>query len=1044
MYQRLLILLLVVFISGVSTAQNVMTPTDGDYIYNPAAAPDNASHTNPTPVDGVIQKWVHDPTQKNRIPWDQTNFKSYRLNKTSFRLRFPINYNPANKYPIIIFLHGAGEMGQNYNSHNTLTVDRENQDQLYWGAQLFEQRMNAGEWNGFLLFPQQLGDINYAGSQWDDNTFPNLNNILDTLVKYNGLDQDRVLVMGLSAGGVGAITYAIDYPKRIATVVSSSPKEIETLLSSMPNIEQIPVWVATGGADTGPDPGVSLRSRDSLAVHGANVFFTYDPTSGHDTWEAQWAQKDIYNKVILSKYWNATHKAQPLVYFQNTQFCTGQPISAKMALTPGFAAYEWQYDNGGGFATIPAANTYTYTATQVGQYRARFKRNIDSAWSAWSPSPIVISTKTCSTDTAFVEHFETTPTNPYITFSGGPVFGNSPYFYQNTECQNGIFANGTEVFSQDGSGRQGGRFMINNTTAYYTTGNGASLAKHCEYFSGDQVWRTYNPVTVTPYTDYTLSFYIGNSATSASAGAASPVTQLIPKINNIALTALPAQTTLVGDLSWKKVSYAWNSGNLNYAEIAITNNTSNGAGNDFVLDEISLVKSKPTPLPAGVNPSFWSQAGNIIGYDGSPVKVWTNNDINGNNLQQNTVGREPSLKNNAGDNINFNPVVAYNSSLANSNFISGGFSGTASHGSVHVYMVTEDNSTASGQTLLFERQASGAFSFATTSTNALTWNAGSGTNQLSTPSNTNEAGKPVLWTLSKDNSNGTGNGNKQDIRKNGVVVAASSGTTTFTGNSGNFRVGASGNTTTSAYYNGSIAEIIYLLDTSINAATENKIESYLALKYGTTLGYKAAPANYAASDATLFWPGASIPAFGAYNSNVFGIGTDSASALVQSISNSANTGSGDGTGQSGLGNLVLSTSNTLLDKRFLVIGTDSLTLAQTVIAAGNPLIVGSTRVGRNWKVANTGSVGAVTLSFDTTGLGNQAGGAVVNKYALLMSNSGDATYSGTVSFFNATGASGNKIIFSGVTLANGAVFTIITNNLNTALPAVWLGLLQKQ
>jgi hypothetical protein len=200
---------------------------------------------------------------------------------------------------------------------------------------------------------------------------------------------------------------------------------------------------------------------------------------------------------------------------------------------------------------------------------------------------------------------------------------------------------------------------------------------------------------------------------------------------------------------------------------------------------------------------------------------------------------------------------------------------------------------------------------------------------------------------------------------------------------------------------------------------------------------ESAPLNYTASDSTtVFWTASTK-----FQNDVFGIGTDSASGLVQTMSNSVNAGSGDGTGQSAKGNLVLSTSNELLDKHFLMIGNNGNYLSQHMIASGeaNAIAVGSTRILRNWKVNNTGAVGAVTLSFDTTGLGNQSGMAVVNKFALMISNSGDTTYSGAVSFFTATGAAGKKIMFSGVTLNNGAVFTIITNNASLALPAVWLG-----
>ena len=247
----------------------------------------------------------------------------------------------------------------------------------------------------------------------------------------------------------------------------------------------------------------------------------------------------------------------------------------------------------------------------------------------------------------------------------------------------------------------------------------------------------------------------------------------------------------------------------------------------------------------------------------------------------------------------------------------------------------------------------------------VTWKAGDAGNTLVTPDNTNEANKITQWTFSKDNINNTGNGNKQDIRKNGIVVASTNASSVFTGNTSELRLGT---------FDGNLAELIYILDSQVTALKENQIESYLAIKYGTTLGTNAAPVNYTASDGTVVWTGASP-----YQNDVFGIATDSASGLVQTMSNSLNSGSGAGAGQSQKGNLVLATNTSLRDRRFLLIGNDAVALTQIVIAPGQAanIAVGSTRISREWKVANTGGIGAVDLSFDTTGLGNQAGGSAI-------------------------------------------------------------------
>jgi len=573
--------------------------------------------------------------------------------------------------------------------------------------------------------------------------------------------------------------------------------------------------------------------------------------------------------------------------------------------------------------------------------------------------------------------------------------------------------------------------------------NSTTSLSGCTYGAGDQVW--HNTGTVQPFTDYMLSFSLGNQQNFYDGSPGLTPAFLTAVINGTTLTpAGGVRTQGLGSTSWKKYTYLWNSGNApnNFADIGIINNTLSTRWNDFALDEISLVKYKTPPMPgfAYKNVTLWAKANSIVeNADSTPVGLWTNSDFNGDNLQQPVPGALPVLKNNAADNINFNPIVKF--SAANGHFmqVPVGFSGGTAHTAVTAYIVAKFNSlTQDDKNILVEQQSSNNTVKVTLSNNGrLSWTAGTDPNQtasfantINTPNNAIEINKPIVWSFSKDNNN-TANGNKQDIRKNGVVVATGNNTATFTGNSSPFGLSEGGR-----FFDGNIAEVIYLLDSAVTPLRQNQIESYLALKYGTTLGTTAAPVNYTASDGTtVFWT-SNIK----YQNDVFGIGKDSLSGLLQTMSNSVNSGSGDGTGQSAKGNLVLSTSTDLPDKHFLVIGNDAAALLQHVIANGeaNSIAVGSTRITRNWKVNNTGSVAGVSISFDTTGLGKQAGTAV-NSYALMISNTGDDTYHGTLSFFTATGVSGKKILFSGVTLANGAAFTIITNNLNVALPAVWLG-----
>src|SRR5882757_4039343 len=216
-------------------AQNVFDSHDSVYTYD-ASAP-AGSNTNPnTPPANTMAKWV----RTARLSWNAGKFKCYYYNGMPFRLRFPNNYDSsgATKYPLIVFYHGGGEIGP----------ATDNEIHLYWGAQLFEQRINAGEWNGFLLFPQE------TSIGWDDYYFSRVNAILDTLQRYNKLDPDRIIASGLSSGGYGALAHAQAYPKRVATIIAASPSYVNSLNHDLGGFVHIPLWIENGGRDPNPDP----------------------------------------------------------------------------------------------------------------------------------------------------------------------------------------------------------------------------------------------------------------------------------------------------------------------------------------------------------------------------------------------------------------------------------------------------------------------------------------------------------------------------------------------------------------------------------------------------------------------------------------------------------------------------------------------------------------------------------------------------------------------------------------------------------------------
>ncbi len=196
--------------------------------------------------------------------------------------------------------------------------------------------------------------------------------------------------------------------------------------------------------------------------------------------------------------------------------------------------------------------------------------------------------------------------------------------------------------------------------------------------------------------------------------------------------------------------------------------------------------------------------------------------------------------------------------------------------------------------------------------------------------------------------------------------------------------------------------IIY--NSALTAADVQKIESYLALKYGMTIAH-----NYLATDGTVTWNSTTNST---YHNNVTGIGRDDNTGLDQRKSLSINA----------TGSVTLDKGGAFgSDKNFIVWGDDAATATSTNIPAAYTL-----RTKRIWKTAVTGTPGVVSFSVDLSVLGFANTGSV-SDYALLIDANTDFSSGSTVHTTGA-GLSGNILSFTNVSFSNNDYFTIAAAN----------------
>lgn len=244
----------------------------------------------------------------------------------------------------------------------------------------------------------------------------------------------------------------------------------------------------------------------------------------------------------------------------------------------------------------------------------------------------------------------------------------------------------------------------------------------------------------------------------------------------------------------------------------------------------------------------------------------------------------------------------------------------------------------------------------------------------------------------------------------GIEFGASDGTTQF----------ADGTDANANSFEGEISELIYCNEpAAFLSAQRNRIESYLAIKYGITLD-QSSPIDYLDSDGATIYDAtnnASIGGYLEYNNDIAGIGRDDGSELEQQKSKSENSGS-----------LVTIDKGASFgsDDTFLIWGNDA---GATTTQTGDvpPLI--NNRLTREWRVAESNEAGEVSVSFDITGLGLSTS---ASDFSLLVaSDDSDNDFSSATVITGGT-LVGTILTFTGVSFANGEYFTLGTSFIDCA------------
>ena len=350
------------------------------------------------------------------------------------------------------------------------------------------------------------------------------------------------------------------------------------------------------------------------------------------------------------------------------------------------------------------------------------------------------------------------------------------------------------------------------------------------------------------------------------------------------------------------------------------------------IDNITITGTSyctPTVAPGGVtsNLDLWLKADMVDGVnensDGSLVSEWYDNG-KGNHASAMVSGLSPTYRNNMGRNFNFNPVIDFENDNTTANrdltyIINDGsrneLTGTGGFNSNDMFVVIVPDPTITTSMIPLDTFTSTDPTTPNIQTEDVTgFGYGGYTARL-----TGEYFSYCIGVTSGTSGGpGYGKGDStgtNDYNQIGIINIRDNASVTeidmyLNGNSiGNISNDipdfSSVNNTKywlgrSQYWNGSfdgrIAEVItYSATTNDGDLTQarNRIQSYLAIKYGITLGVNGTSQDYVNSDGTVIWDQS---ANSGYNYDIAGIGRDDASELNQKQSRSVNDAT-DGIGR---------------------------------------------------------------------------------------------------------------------------------------------------
>jgi len=198
----------------------------------------------------------------------------------------PRDYDGKKEYPVILFLHGAGE------TKNTKAKKE--------GKMPVEVGIGPAIKKREKDFPFIVVIPRAEGFGWAANTANAKRALamLDEVMKEYKVDPKRQYLSGLSMGGMGTWSIALAHPDRFAAIVPICGRGDTSMADK---IKDIPCWCFHGDADNAVNVSGSRDMIAAIKKAGGKPKYTEYPGVGHNSWDKAYGTDELYTWLLEQK-----------------------------------------------------------------------------------------------------------------------------------------------------------------------------------------------------------------------------------------------------------------------------------------------------------------------------------------------------------------------------------------------------------------------------------------------------------------------------------------------------------------------------------------------------------------------------------------------------------------------------------------------------------------------------------------------------------------------------------------------------------------------